>query len=52
LNRYFRTDELEKEKPEDRGGNSLSSGFVPPTGLFYEPFLKDLDRIWFIKTLF
>ena len=43
---FQNTKELEKEKPEDRGEYSLSSGSVPRTGLFYEPFLHDLDLIW------
>jgi hypothetical protein len=38
--------ELEKEKPEDRGYLPLSSGSVPPTVLFSEPFIKDLDLLW------
>jgi hypothetical protein len=43
---FQNTKESEKEKPEDQEGFSHSSGSVPRTGLFYEPFLNDLDLIW------
>jgi hypothetical protein len=46
---FQNTNELEEEKPEDRGEESLSSGFVPLTGQFYELFINDLDLIWRIN---
>lgn len=34
------------KKPEDQDQKSHFSGSVPPTGLIYEPFLRDLELIW------
>lgn len=39
----------DKKYTEETDKKSLSSGSVPSTGLFYEPFLKDLDLIWCIE---
>jgi len=38
--------DLKNNKPEDRGEFTHSSGSVPGTGQFYEPFLQDLDLLW------
>ena len=43
---FQNTNELGKEKPEERDDNSYSSGSAPPTGRFYEPFMRDLELIW------
>ena len=43
---FQNTNELQNKKTEDQDQKSLSSVSVPRTGLFYEPFLKDLDLIW------
>ena len=40
---------VRKVKTEDRDQESLSSVSVPPTGRFYEPFMKDLDLIWRVE---
>ena len=34
------------KKTEDQDQKSLSSVSVPRAGLFYEPFLGDLELIW------
>jgi hypothetical protein len=34
------------EKKEETDKKSVSSVSVPPTGLFYEPFMRDLALIW------
>lgn len=43
------TNELQNNKTEEQDQKSLSSVSVPRTGLFYEPFLWDLDLIWRVK---
>ena len=47
---FQNNNELEKEKTEDKDQKSLSSVSVPRTGLFYEPFLKDLELIWLVDS--
>ena len=42
---FENTKELQKEKTEDRDDKSLSSVSVPQTGLFYEPFMRDLELL-------
>jgi len=44
-NPYNKTNDLQNKKTEDQDKKSLSSVSVPPTGLFSEPFLRDLKLI-------
>jgi site-specific DNA recombinase len=46
---FQNTNELQNEKTEDQDQNSLSSVSVPRTGLFYEPFFRDLELIWRVE---
>ncbi len=43
---FQNTNDLHNKKTEEQDQKSLSSVSVPRTGLFYEPFLNDLDLIW------
>jgi len=46
---FENTKELQNKKPEEQDQKSLSSGSVPPTEQFSEPFLRDLDLIWRVE---
>jgi len=43
---FHNANELKNKKTEEQDHRSLSSVPVPGAGLFYEPFLNDLDLIW------
>jgi hypothetical protein len=46
LSGFQNTNELQNNKPEKIDEKPIISGSVPPTGRFYEPFLRDLELIW------
>jgi len=47
---FQNTKELHDKKTEEQDQRSLSSVSVPGAGLFYEPFMRDLELIWRVKS--
>jgi hypothetical protein len=43
---FHNINDLQNKKTEEQDKKSLSSVSVPRTGLFYEPFLRDLEMIY------
>ena len=46
-----KTSEVQNKKTEEQDQKSISSVSVPPTGQFYEPFMKDLELIWQVSPI-